>query len=153
MPSTTRSSLPNFELKSPNRIFILHFEKWLKTCSNFLQKLSFESSLLSFGACTFKTMILHQQRLRTIYVILSLTNSSLLTANTTLWCTKNLFPIDDFRFLFCRTKYKPPSSHLTSCTPTQTNLHLPHSLVTVINEPGLYRLLSFHVPNLTSLVH
>ena len=39
-----------------------------------------------------QTMILHQRPLRTIYDTLSLTNSTLLTADTVLWCTKNPVP-------------------------------------------------------------
>jgi hypothetical protein len=35
----------------------------------------------------------------------------------------------------------PPSSHLTSCTPAKSNLHLASSLETVIREPALYKLL------------
>jgi len=52
-------------------------------------------------------MILHQRPLRTIYNILLLANSTLLTL--TLFCgvPKTLFPIDDFRFLFHRKKYNP----------------------------------------------
>ena len=40
----------------------------------------------------------------------------------------------------------PPLSHLTSCTPTKSNLYLANSLVT-----ALYRLLTFHVPKTMSL--
>jgi hypothetical protein len=43
--------------------------------------MSFDSSLFSsLGACTFRAMILHQRPLRTIYDILSLTNTTLLPA-------------------------------------------------------------------------
>jgi hypothetical protein len=45
-------------------------------------------------------MILHQRPLKRTYDTLSLTNSTPLTADTVLWCTKFLFPIDDFSFLF-----------------------------------------------------
>jgi len=44
-------------------------------------------------------MMLHQQLLRTLYATLSLTNSTLLTPDTILWCTKILFPIGDLPFL------------------------------------------------------
>jgi hypothetical protein len=44
----------------------------------------------------------------------------------------------------------PLPSHLTSCTPTKSNLYLDSSLETVIREPTLYKLLIFHVPNLMS---
>ena len=73
-------SHPTFALKSPNSIFFWYIGKWSKTCSYSSKKLFFESSLFSsLGACTFRTMILHQQPFRTIYDILSLTNSTLLT--------------------------------------------------------------------------
>jgi hypothetical protein len=39
-------------------------------------------------------------------------------------------------------------SHPTSCTPTKSNLYLDSSLETVIREPALYKLLTFHNPNL-----
>ena len=72
------------------------------------RKNSFESSLFSsLGACTFRKMILHQRPLRTIYDTLSLTNSTLLIADTILWCTKILFPVEDFHFLFHRKHYNP----------------------------------------------
>ena len=45
------------------------------------------------------------------------------------------------------------SSHLTSCTPTKSDLHLANSLVTVVSEPNLYWLLTFQVSNLMSLFH
>jgi hypothetical protein len=43
-------------------------------------------------------------------------------------------------------------SHLT-CTPTKSNLYFDISLATVIREPALYRLLTFHVPNRSSVFH
>jgi hypothetical protein len=46
----------------------------------------------------------------------------------------------------------PPSSHLTSCTLTKSNLYLVSSLETVIKEPALYKLLTFHNPNLISIL-
>ena len=45
----------------------------------------------------------------------------------------------------------PPLFHQTSCTPTKSNLYLANSLAAAINEPALYRLLTFQVPNLMSL--
>ena len=48
----------------------------------------------------------------------------------------------------------PTLSHLISCTPNKSNLYLANSLAAiVICEPDLYRLLTFHVPNLMSLFH
>jgi hypothetical protein len=106
-----------------------------------------------------KTMVLQQWPLRTIYDILSLTNSTLLTADITLWCTKNSVPNWWFSFPFPQEKIQspaytvPPISHLTSCTPTKSNLYLANSLATVVRELDLYRFLTFHVPNLASLFH
>ena len=60
------SSLPSFALKSPNRIFMWHFGKWSSACSNFSQKLSFKSSLLSSGHAH-AGPISHQWPLSTIY--------------------------------------------------------------------------------------
>jgi len=65
-----------------------------------------------------------------------------------------LFPIGDFRFLFHRRNFNiivPRLSHLTFCTPTKSNLYLANSLVAALSDPALYRLLTFHVPNLKSL--
>jgi hypothetical protein len=45
----------------------------------------------------------------------------------------------------------PSFSHLTSCTTTKSSLYFPNSLATVFNEPALYRLLTFHMPNLISI--
>ena len=45
----------------------------------------------------------------------------------------------------------PPLSHLTSGTPTKSNLYLVNSLAAAVSEPALYRLLTFKVPNLKML--
>ena len=42
-------------------------------------------------------------------------------------------------------------SHITSCTPTKSNLYLANLLYATVSEPALYRLLTFQVPNLMSL--
>ena len=47
----------------------------------------------------------------------------------------------------------PPLARLTSCTPTKSNLHLANSLAAAESEPALYRLLTFRVPYLVSLLH
>ena len=44
-----------------------------------------------------------------------------------------------------------PLSHLTSCTPTKSNLYLANYLAAAVSEPTLYRLLTFHVPKTMSL--
>ena len=46
----------------------------------------------SLVPCTFKTTVVHQHPLRTMYDTLSLTKSTLLTADTALWCTENPVP-------------------------------------------------------------
>jgi hypothetical protein len=46
----------------------------------------------------------------------------------------------------------PPPSHPTSCTSTTSNLYLDSPLETVIREPALYKLLTFHIPNLISIL-
>jgi hypothetical protein len=45
----------------------------------------------------------------------------------------------------------PPPCHLTSCTPTKSNLFFDSYFDTVTSEPALYKLLTFHVPSLMSL--
>jgi hypothetical protein len=47
----------------------------------------------------------------------------------------------------------PPPSYLTSCTPTKSNLYVASSLEAVIREHTLYKILTFHVPNLISTFH
>lgn len=45
----------------------------------------------------------------------------------------------------------PPLNHLTPCTSTKSNLYFANSLVTIFNDPGLWRLLIFHIPNLMTI--
>ena len=73
---------------------------------------------------------------------------------------KFLLPIDEFHFLFHGRNYNPLLlaysllSHLTSCTPTKSNLYLANFLTAAaVSEPALYRFLAFHVPNLVSFLH
>jgi len=44
-----------------------------------------------------------------------------------------------------------PLSHLTSHTPTKSNLHCTHHFTTVFTNPDIYRLLAFQVPNFMSI--
>jgi hypothetical protein len=53
--------------------------------------------------------------------------------------------------MFC--PYCARLSQLTSCLRTKYNLYLPHSLATVESDPDLYRLLTFHLPNLMPALH
>jgi hypothetical protein len=81
-----------------------------------------------------------------------------LTADMILLCTK--YPVPNSWFLFSFPKknvYSPAGvvplpSHLTSCTPTKSNLYLDSSLETVIREPAQYKPLMFHVPTLMSIL-
>jgi hypothetical protein len=74
-----------------------------------------------------------------MYDILSLTNSTLLTADIILLCTKNPVPNSWFSFPFpYKNVYSPAGtvplpSHLISCTPTKSNLYLDSSLEKVYN--------------------
>jgi hypothetical protein len=45
----------------------------------------------------------------------------------------------------------PRLSHLTSCNPTKSNLYFIITFATVMSEPTLYRLPTFHIPNLMSI--
>ena len=45
----------------------------------------------------------------------------------------------------------PPFSHLTSCTPTTSNLYLDYSLAAAVSDSALYRLLTLPVPTLMFL--
>jgi len=63
-----------------------------------------------------------------------------------------LFPIDEFHFVFYNTiivpcSYGALSAHLTSIIAINFKLYLSNSLAAAENQPALYRLLTFHVPN------
>jgi len=69
----------------------------------------------------------------------SLTKSTILTADTVLWCTKNCLPSWWFSFPSPYKKISPgltvsPLSHPTSCTSTKSNLYLANSLAAVVFE-------------------
>jgi hypothetical protein len=101
------------------------------------------------GAWTFRTI-----SLSIMYDILSLTNSTLLTADKIILCTKkNMYLVHDSHSPFYRKMCFLPQirCHCPPIFPTLTNLYLPSSLETVIREPALYKLLTFHVPNLISI--
>ena len=84
-----------------------------------------------------------------IYDNLSLTNSTLSTADTILRCTKKktcpqlmifiFFPVEK---IIIPCSYCDPLSHLNSCTPTTYNLYLANAL----RDPALQRLLTFQEP-------
>jgi hypothetical protein len=110
--------LPNFALKSPNGIFTWYLGRWSKICSILSYKLSFESLLSSkLGAWTFKIIILHQQPLRTVYDILSLSFNCRYRSGV---YKKILFPTDNFCFLF--HKLSKPSSGYIRHTETDSSL-------------------------------
>jgi hypothetical protein len=75
-----------------------------------------------------------------MYEILSLTNSTLLTADMILLSIKSLYPMHGSHSPFHRKRCSPvgsvpPPSHLTSYTPSKLNLYLDISFRTVIREP------------------
>ena len=102
-------------------------------------------------------MILHQRPLRTIYNLLSLTNSILLIADTVLVLHKSCsqlmifisLPIEKIivRCSYCAPFVPPNLLH----THTKYNLYLANSLAAALSEPALCRLLTFYVPNKMSL--
>ena len=134
-------------------------KKMIKHLSTSLWNLSFELSLSSsLGECTFSTMIIQQRTLRTIHVVLSVTNCNLSTAHTILWCTKKLFQIDNLNVFLHTNIYNPllltcPFSLRTSCTPAESTLHIANFLAAVVSDPELYRLLTLHAPKFISLFH
>ena len=122
----------------------------MEKCSNSSYKLSFLSSHFScVGSCTFRTITLNQQTLRTIYDILPLKNSTLLTADTLLWCTKKV----SIEKIIIPCSYHAPFPHLISCILTKSNLYVANSLATAVSEPDVYRLLTIHVLKVMSLFH
>jgi hypothetical protein len=77
--------------------------------------------------------------------ILSLTNSTLLTADTILRCTKKscsqlmIFLSFSTETNIIPCSYRDPLSHPISCTPNKSNLYLANSVAAVVNELDLYR--------------
>jgi hypothetical protein len=73
-----------------------------------------------------------------------------------LLCTKNPVPNWWSPFPAPQKMYNPlpVQCHPSPIWPpyTKSNLHFPISLTTVFKEPVLYRLLTFHVPNLMSIL-
>jgi hypothetical protein len=65
---------------------------------------------------------------------------------------KNLYLIHDSHFPFHR-KMCILLQVRCHCPPTKSNFYLVSSLETVIREPTLYKLLTFHNPNLISIFH
>jgi len=94
-----------FALKSPNRIFVWYLENdqkpALKPHTNCLLNHLFSPYLVDAHS----EHDIHERPIRTIYDTLSLTKSTLLTADTVQWCIKILLPIADFCFLFHRKNY------------------------------------------------
>jgi hypothetical protein len=83
------TSLPTLALRSRNKIFMWYLGNLSNTCSSSSWKLSFISSILSsVGVWACRMMISHQRPLSITYDILSLTNSTLLTPDVILLCTK-----------------------------------------------------------------
>jgi hypothetical protein len=106
----------------------------------------------SVGAWMFRTMISHQRPLSIMYGILSLMNSTLLTADMILLCTIKLYLIDRSHYPFHRKMYIRLLVRCNLCPIwtsyilTKSNLYFHISFATVMSEPALYSLLTFRVP-------
>ena len=86
-------SLPHFKSEYPTQFFTMHLQNLSDTCSGSSQILFCASSLLSLvGAYAFRIKISHQHLLSTAVYIHSLRNSTLLTVDIILLCTKNPLP-------------------------------------------------------------
>ena len=102
-------------------------------------------------------MILHHWPLSTIYDILLHKKHYSLNSDIILWCTISPVPKWWLSFHFPSKQIESPALkvspllHRTSCTPTNSNLYLANSLATLVREPDLCWLLTFHVSNLMSL--
>jgi hypothetical protein len=81
-----------------------------------------------------------------MYDILSLTNSTLITADMILLCRENPVPNSWFLFpfpqknLYYPVGLGPPLHHLTSCTTIKSYLYMDSPLKTLISDPSLYKL-------------
>jgi len=86
-------SLPHCKSEYPTQFFIMHLQNSSNTCSGSSQILYCASSLLSLGGIyAFKIKTLHQNLLSTVVYIHSLRNSTLLTVDIIILCTKNPLP-------------------------------------------------------------
>jgi hypothetical protein len=92
-----------------------------------------------------------------MYDSLSLINSTHVTTDILLCTQKNLYLIHGSHSpfhrenVFCPAGSVPPPSHLTSCTPTKSDLCFHSSFDTLSSEPALYKLSTFHIPNVISI--
>jgi hypothetical protein len=100
-----------------------------------------------------QTIIWSQPPLSIMCDILSLTNSTLLAAGMYLLCAKNLYLSHSSSSTFHKGVYFPAGmvllpSHLTSCTPTKSNIYAASPLETAIKEPALHILRNsgFQIP-------
>jgi hypothetical protein len=86
-------SLPHFKSEHPTQFFIKHLQNLSNTCSGSSQILFCASSLLSLvGDYAFRINTSHQCLLSIVFYIHSLRNSTLLTVDIILLCTKNPLP-------------------------------------------------------------
>jgi len=92
-----------------------------------------------------------------IYDNLSLTNSTLLTSDTILRCTKKscsqlmIFVSFSTEINTIPCSYREPLSHPISCAPNKSNLYISNSLAAVVNETDLYRP-TYEIPIFMSLL-
>jgi hypothetical protein len=86
-------SLPHLKSVHPTQRFIMHLQNLSNTCSGSSQILFCASSLLSLvGAYAFRIKTSHQHLLSNVFYSHSLRNSTLLTVDIILLCTKNPLP-------------------------------------------------------------
>jgi hypothetical protein len=145
------SSLPTLTLKFPNRIFMWYLENY-QTHVPFPRHHQFY--LLLGHECS--EQLWHQRPLSIMYNILSLTISTLLTADMILICTRNLYLIHETCSPFLRKMcillqvhcQRPPIWPLAFLLNLTYISTVPSKL---IKEPALYKLLTFHNPNLISI--
>jgi hypothetical protein len=102
-------------------------------------------------------MFRHRRLFSIMYDILSLTNSTLLSADMILLCTKNLYPIHDSHSSFRKKMFihLQVLCHRPSISPPALPLNLTYILIVPskrsLGSPTLYKLLTFHNPNLISI--
>jgi hypothetical protein len=73
-------------------------------------------------------------------------------------CAPQFFKTPSVRVLYGYTVYSsagslPSVSHLTSCTPTKSNLYFGSSFATVISEPAPYLLTCSYIPSTKHHIH
>jgi hypothetical protein len=149
-------SVPTLALKSPNKISSYVISRIYQTHVFILRR-----SCPSHHHCY---LLLEHERseqwydtsdLLVLCIYVPLTNWAFLTDS--IMYKRILYPIhysySPFHRKMCSSAGSvPPPFHLTSCTSTRTNLYLDSSFDTVTSEPVLYKLPTFHVRSLMSIL-